>query len=122
MSVSANALRECVLSCNPYSSQPHTLVVDVAQSLDDIQAPRDAVKSTAIALVRVDSAFLPGTTIGATHWVAYAMTKGASLRQAYWGEAWSSFVFIKVASVLFLARAAIAPFSNFQEFLLPLPQ
>ncbi|KAN0128472.1 hypothetical protein V8E53_013679 [Lactarius tabidus] len=57
-------------------SQPQTIVVDVAQPLDDIQAPRDAVKSTAIALVRVDSNFLPGTTIGATHWVAYAMTKG----------------------------------------------
>ncbi|KAI9458037.1 hypothetical protein F5148DRAFT_1221565 [Russula earlei] len=58
------------------NSQPHTIIVDVAQPLDDIQAPRDAVKSTAIALVRVDSNFLPGTTIGATHWVAYAMTKG----------------------------------------------
>ncbi|KAI0256476.1 hypothetical protein BJV78DRAFT_1164626 [Lactifluus subvellereus] len=57
-------------------SQPQTIMVDVAQPLDDIQAPRDAVKSTAIALVRVDSNFLPGTTIGATHWVAYAMTKG----------------------------------------------
>jgi hypothetical protein len=58
------------------SSQPQTIIVDVAQQLDEIQAPRDAVKSTAIALVRVDSNFLPGTTIGATHWVAYAMTKG----------------------------------------------
>ena len=66
---------------DPYSSQPHTIVIDVAQPLDDIQAPRDAVKSTAIALVRVDSNFLPGTTIGATHWVAYAMTKGAHFRQ-----------------------------------------
>jgi hypothetical protein len=64
-------------NCDPFSSQPQTIVVDVAQPLDDIQAPRDAVKSTAIALVRVDSNFLPGTTIGATHWVAYAMTKGA---------------------------------------------
>ena len=61
---------------DPFSSQPQTIIVDVAQSLDEIQAPRDAVKSTAIALVRVDSNFLPGTTIGATHWVAYAMTKG----------------------------------------------
>ena len=34
------------------------------------------MKSTAIALVKVDSTFLPGTTIGATQWVAYAMTKG----------------------------------------------
>ena len=44
--------------------------------LDEIQASRNDVKSTAIALVRQDSVFLPGTTIGATHWVAYAMTKG----------------------------------------------
>lgn len=48
----------------------------MASQLDEIQAPRDSVKSTAIALVKVDSNFLPGTTIGATHWVAYAMTKG----------------------------------------------
>ena len=43
---------------------------------ETIQASRDCVKSTAIALVKVDPTFLPGTTIGATHWVAYAMTKG----------------------------------------------
>lgn len=48
----------------------------MSQALDEIQAPREAVKSTAIALVKQDSVFLPGTTIGATHWVAYAMTKG----------------------------------------------
>jgi hypothetical protein len=59
-----------------YSSQPQTIVFDVSQPLDDVQAPRDAVKSTAIALVKQDSVFLPGTTIGATHWIAYAMTKG----------------------------------------------
>ncbi|EKM55623.1 uncharacterized protein PHACADRAFT_256363 [Phanerochaete carnosa HHB-10118-sp] len=53
-----------------------TIIFDVAQSLEEIRAPPDAVKSTAIALVKVDSTFLPGTTIGATHWVAYAMTKG----------------------------------------------
>lgn len=53
-----------------------TIVFDVSQPLDDIQAPREAVKSTAIALVKQDPVFLPGTTIGATHWVAYAMTKG----------------------------------------------
>ena len=27
-------------------------------------------------MVKVESTFLPGTTIGATHWVAYAMTRG----------------------------------------------
>ncbi|CAK5279371.1 unnamed protein product [Mycena citricolor] len=55
---------------------PQTIIFDVAQPLDEIQASRDAVKSTAIALVKQDSVFLPGTTIGATHWVAYAMTRG----------------------------------------------
>ncbi|KAI0781076.1 hypothetical protein BD413DRAFT_462702 [Trametes elegans] len=58
------------------SSQAQTVVFDVSQPLEEIQAPQDAVKSTAIALVKVDSTFLPGTTIGATQWVAYAMTKG----------------------------------------------
>ncbi|KAI0747987.1 hypothetical protein C8Q80DRAFT_1102878 [Daedaleopsis nitida] len=58
------------------SAQSQTIVFDVSQALDEIQAPQDAVKSTAIALVKVDSTFLPGTTIGATQWVAYAMTKG----------------------------------------------
>ncbi|RDB21329.1 Uncharacterized protein C20G4.08 [Hypsizygus marmoreus] len=58
------------------SPQPQTIIFDVSQPLDEIQASRDSVKSTAIALVKQDSVFLPGTTIGATHWVAYAMTRG----------------------------------------------
>jgi hypothetical protein len=58
------------------SPQPQTIIIDVSQPLDEIQAPHDTVKSTAIALVKQDSVFLPGTTIGATHWVAYAMTRG----------------------------------------------
>ncbi|KAI0664945.1 hypothetical protein C8Q70DRAFT_940901 [Cubamyces menziesii] len=62
---------------NPSPSSPQQAIVfDVSQPLEEIQAPQDAVKSTAIALVKVDSTFLPGTTIGATQWVAYAMTKG----------------------------------------------
>lgn len=61
---------------SPPSPQPQTITFDVSQQLDDIQASHDCVKSTAIALVKQDSVFLPGTTIGATHWVAYAMTRG----------------------------------------------
>ncbi|KAH9946232.1 uncharacterized protein BXZ73DRAFT_36999 [Epithele typhae] len=61
---------------SPSAQSQQTIVFDVSQPLDEIQAPQDAVKSTAIALVKVDSTFLPGTTIGATQWVAYAMTKG----------------------------------------------
>jgi|SRR5712671_357705 len=111
------------LICHPYSSQPHTIIVDVAQPLDDIQAPRDAVKSTAIALVRVDSNFLPGTTIGATHWVAYAMTKGVcSVVTGRGGDSLIHTCFIKVVSVLFLVRAVIVPYFNFRECLRPLLQ
>ncbi|PFH50051.1 hypothetical protein AMATHDRAFT_41111 [Amanita thiersii Skay4041] len=58
------------------SPQMQSIVFDVSQPLDEIQASRDYVKSTAIALVRQEPVFLPGTTIGATHWVAYAMTRG----------------------------------------------
>lgn len=57
------------------SPQSQVINFDVSQSLDEIQA-RDAVKWTPIALVKQDSVFLPGSTIGATHWVAYAMTRG----------------------------------------------
>lgn len=59
-----------------YSPQAQNIVFDVSQPLEEIQASRDAVKSTAIALVKQDPVFLSGTTIGATHWVAYAMTRG----------------------------------------------
>ena len=58
------------------STQAQSTVFDVASPLDDIQAPRGSVKSTAIALVKIDSNFLLGTTIDAIHWVAYAMMKG----------------------------------------------
>jgi hypothetical protein len=58
------------------SPQAQSIVFDVSQPLEEIQTSRDAVKSTPIALVKQDSVFLPGTTIGATHWVAYAMTRG----------------------------------------------
>ncbi|EJD05746.1 uncharacterized protein FOMMEDRAFT_153084 [Fomitiporia mediterranea MF3/22] len=56
--------------------QSQNIVFDVSQNQESVQASRDYVKSTAIALVKVDPTFLPGTTIGATHWVAYAMTRG----------------------------------------------
>ncbi|KAK2467049.1 hypothetical protein APHAL10511_001307 [Amanita phalloides] len=58
------------------SPQMQSVVIDVSQTLEEIQASRDYVKSTAIALVKQEAVFLPGTTIGATHWVAYAMTRG----------------------------------------------
>jgi len=66
----------CIANFIICSTQPQIIVFDVSQPLDEVQAPRDTVKSTAIALVKQDSVFLPGTTIGATHWIAYAMTRG----------------------------------------------
>jgi hypothetical protein len=72
--VSLQVVTDCFVFAS--SPQPQTIVVDVSQQLDEIQAPPESVKSTAIALVKQDSVFLSGTTIGATHWVAYAMTRG----------------------------------------------
>jgi hypothetical protein len=63
-------------SVNSPSPPAHNVVFDVSQVLEEIQAPREYVKCTPIALVKQDPVFLPGSTIGATHWVAYAMTKG----------------------------------------------
>ncbi|KAG6817085.1 hypothetical protein H0H87_012853 [Tephrocybe sp. NHM501043] len=56
--------------------QAQTVYFDVAKALPEIQASPEEVKSTAIALVKQDSTFLPGSTIGATHWVAYTMSRG----------------------------------------------
>ncbi|KAG6832704.1 hypothetical protein H0H92_012276 [Tricholoma furcatifolium] len=58
------------------SPQPQTIIFDVSKPMHEIQAAADEVKSTAIALVKQDTTFLPGSTIGATHWVAYTMTRG----------------------------------------------
>jgi hypothetical protein len=64
-----------------YSTQAPTIVFDVALPLEEVQAPRDFSKSTPIALVKVEPSFLPGTTIGATHWVAYGMSKGVHIQR-----------------------------------------
>ncbi|KAG6909845.1 hypothetical protein DXG01_015118 [Tephrocybe rancida] len=56
--------------------QAQTIFFDVSRPMLEIQASPDEVKSTAIALVKQDSTFLPGSTIGATHWVAYTMSRG----------------------------------------------
>ena len=60
------------------SSSPHsqTIIFDVSQPLESTLAPQNSVKATAIALVKIEPVFLPGSTIGATSWIAYAMTKG----------------------------------------------
>ncbi|KAJ7132530.1 hypothetical protein C8R44DRAFT_978066 [Mycena epipterygia] len=56
--------------------QAQNIVLDVSQSLDEIQASRDVVNCTAVSLLKRDPVFLSGTIIGATHWIAYAMTRG----------------------------------------------
>ncbi|KAF7338662.1 hypothetical protein MVEN_02092700 [Mycena venus] len=91
------------------SPQAQNIIFDVSQPLDEIQASRDAVKSTAIALVKQDPVFLSGTTIGATHWVAYAMTRGM-----YRGIDFlvSTHSFLEVAFVSFRGPAATALYFN----------
>jgi len=54
---------------------PKSIIFDVSKPQDTIHAP-NSVKSTAIALVRIEPTFLPGSTIAAASWIAYAMTKG----------------------------------------------
>ncbi|EJD53266.1 hypothetical protein AURDEDRAFT_81612 [Auricularia subglabra TFB-10046 SS5] len=60
----------------PVAPQPQTIVFDVSQAEVTTQASSDLVKSTAIALLKIDPIFVPGCTIGVTSWVAYAMTRG----------------------------------------------
>ncbi|KAJ7867268.1 hypothetical protein B0H13DRAFT_2559946 [Mycena leptocephala] len=58
------------------SPQPQNIIFDVSQSLDEIRASWYAVESTRIALVKLGPVILSGTTVGATHWVAYSFTRG----------------------------------------------
>ncbi|KIJ37730.1 hypothetical protein M422DRAFT_33619 [Sphaerobolus stellatus SS14] len=59
----------------PAGPPPKSIIFDVSRPLDSIHAA-NSVKSTAIALVKIEPTFLPGSTIGAASWIAYAMTKG----------------------------------------------
>ncbi|KAF8522117.1 hypothetical protein BU17DRAFT_87217 [Hysterangium stoloniferum] len=61
---------------SPPSPPAKSIIFDVSRELETIVAPENSVKSTAIALVKIEPVFLPGSTIGATSWIAYAMTKG----------------------------------------------
>lgn len=55
-----------------------TIIFDISQQLEEIRASQDAVKSTTIALAKVNSMFISGTMIEATQWVVYMMSKGTS--------------------------------------------
>lgn len=45
-------------------------------ALDPIKASADGISIMPIALLKLDSIYLPGTTIAASYFIAYAMTKG----------------------------------------------
>lgn len=68
--------------CITSDSHPQTIIFDVSQPLESTLAPPNSVKATAIALVKIEPVFLPGSTIGATSWIAYAMTKGNSIHRS----------------------------------------
>ncbi|VDB99466.1 unnamed protein product [Peniophora sp. CBMAI 1063] len=53
-----------------------SLTLDMALPLEEIRVPDGSSATVPIALVKMDEAFAPGTTIGATAWIAYAMSKG----------------------------------------------
>ncbi|QRV89521.1 inactive protein kinase [Ceratobasidium sp. AG-Ba] len=59
-------------------SAPSSEVIefDVSVTLESIKAPQDGISIMPIALLKLDSIYLPGTTIAASYFIAYAMTKG----------------------------------------------
>jgi hypothetical protein len=57
-------------------SPTEVIEFDVSVSLDPIKAGADGISIMPIALLKLDSIYLPGTTIAASYFIAYAMTKG----------------------------------------------
>ncbi|KAG8694949.1 hypothetical protein FRC09_009498, partial [Ceratobasidium sp. 395] len=58
------------------SSSSEVIEFDVSVTLESIKAPQDGISIMPIALLKLDSIYLPGTTIAASYFIAYAMTKG----------------------------------------------
>ncbi|CEL55215.1 hypothetical protein RSOLAG1IB_01223 [Rhizoctonia solani AG-1 IB] len=58
------------------TSPTEVIEFDVSVSLDPIKAGADGISIMPIALLKLDSIYLPGTTIAASYFIAYAMTKG----------------------------------------------
>ncbi|QRW17722.1 inactive protein kinase [Rhizoctonia solani] len=58
------------------NSPTEVIEFDVSVSLDPIKAGADGISIMPIALLKLDSIYLPGTTIAASYFIAYAMTKG----------------------------------------------
>ncbi|CAE6515628.1 unnamed protein product [Rhizoctonia solani] len=58
------------------STPTEVIEFDVSVALDPIKASADGISIMPIALLKLDSIYLPGTTIAASYFIAYAMTKG----------------------------------------------
>ncbi|KAJ1307317.1 hypothetical protein OPQ81_001424 [Rhizoctonia solani] len=58
------------------ASPTEVIEFDVSVALDPIKASADGISIMPIALLKLDSIYLPGTTIAASYFIAYAMTKG----------------------------------------------
>jgi hypothetical protein len=55
---------------------PQSFTIDVSQPLSAHVATQDRLNLTPIALLKLESIYVPGCTIGVSHWIAYAMTRG----------------------------------------------
>jgi hypothetical protein len=55
---------------------PQSFTLDLSLPLAATSASNDRLHITPIALLKLESIYVPGCTIGVSHWIAYAMTKG----------------------------------------------
>jgi hypothetical protein len=55
---------------------PQSFTLDLSLPLAATTASSDRLHITPIALLKLESIYVPGCTIGVSHWIAYAMTKG----------------------------------------------
>jgi hypothetical protein len=65
----------------PKNRQPSlapTYTLDVLSPLSSLLAPPGLSQVTPIALLKLENLYLPGTTIGVSGFIAYAMTRGSS--------------------------------------------
>ena len=58
------------------ATPPQFFTVDVSQPLSAHVASTERLHLTPIALLKLESIYVPGCTIGVSHWIAYAMTRG----------------------------------------------
>lgn len=72
---SKSGANEFLKSRSPAGPQSFTL--DLSLPLAATSASSERLHITPIALLKLESIYVPGCTIGVSHWIAYAMTKGA---------------------------------------------